>query len=211
MPIRPENRWLYPIDWQQLSDTIRFDRAGARCERCARPHLRFVAHLGDGDGGMPIPAIGVRTVVDGSRFANGWTCSASVRPMSCSPARISIIILATTCRVISPHCASAAICSTMRLNTAGSDRGTSFACAHCVTCTKILTSRGSASRIVFRRPGQGGSRKSSRLPDTSPPVTGRRGNLHCTVGQVRPTPELKRRIGPATDTGSVVTNPPMRA
>ncbi len=48
MPIRPENRWLYPIDWQQLSDTIRFDRAGARCERCARPHLRFVAHLGDG-------------------------------------------------------------------------------------------------------------------------------------------------------------------
>lgn len=48
MPIRPENRWLYPIDWQQLSDTIRFDRAGARCERCARPHLRFVSHLGDG-------------------------------------------------------------------------------------------------------------------------------------------------------------------
>ena len=48
MPIRPENRWLYPIDWQQLSDTIRFGRAGARCERCARPHLRFVAHLGDG-------------------------------------------------------------------------------------------------------------------------------------------------------------------
>ena len=29
MPIRAENRWLYPIDWQQLSGTIRFDRAGA--------------------------------------------------------------------------------------------------------------------------------------------------------------------------------------
>lgn len=48
MLIRPENSWLYPIDWQQLSDTIRFDRAGAHCKRCARPHLRFVAHLGDG-------------------------------------------------------------------------------------------------------------------------------------------------------------------
>jgi hypothetical protein len=48
MPIRPENRWLYPIDWPQVSDAIRFGRAGARCERCARPHRRFVAHLGDG-------------------------------------------------------------------------------------------------------------------------------------------------------------------
>ncbi|MHA0337088.1 hypothetical protein [Sphingomonas melonis] len=48
MPIRAENRWLYPIDWQQLSGTIRFDRAGRRCEQCRRPHLRRVAHLGDG-------------------------------------------------------------------------------------------------------------------------------------------------------------------
>jgi hypothetical protein len=48
MPIRPENRWLYPIDWQQLSDAIRFERAGSRCEQCARPHLRLIAHLGDG-------------------------------------------------------------------------------------------------------------------------------------------------------------------
>lgn len=48
MPIRPENRWLYPIDWEQLSATVRFKRAGSRCERCARPHLRRIAHLGDG-------------------------------------------------------------------------------------------------------------------------------------------------------------------
>ncbi|TVV76919.1 hypothetical protein [Sphingomonas solaris] len=48
MPIRAENRWLYPIDWQELSATIRFVRAGARCERCSRPHLRRVVHLGDG-------------------------------------------------------------------------------------------------------------------------------------------------------------------
>ncbi len=48
MPIRPENRWLYPIDWQQLSDAIRFERAGSRCEKCRRPHLRRIVHLGDG-------------------------------------------------------------------------------------------------------------------------------------------------------------------
>lgn len=45
VPIRPENRWLYPIDWDQLSSAIRFKRAGSRCER---PHLHRISHLGDG-------------------------------------------------------------------------------------------------------------------------------------------------------------------
>ena len=48
MPICPENRGLYPIDWQQLSATVRFRRAGARYEQSARPHMHHVAHLGDG-------------------------------------------------------------------------------------------------------------------------------------------------------------------
>ena len=38
MPIRPSLRWLYPIDWPQLSRVIRFGRARGRCELCARPH-----------------------------------------------------------------------------------------------------------------------------------------------------------------------------
>ena len=48
MPIRPEYRFLYPIDWLQLSATIRFGRAGGRCEHCGRPHGEIVLHLGDG-------------------------------------------------------------------------------------------------------------------------------------------------------------------
>jgi len=48
MPIRPEQRWFYPIDWPQLSATIRFQRAKGRCEQCGRPHGRDVLHLGDG-------------------------------------------------------------------------------------------------------------------------------------------------------------------
>lgn len=48
MPIKPENRGFYPIDWPQLSGVIRFDRAGGRCEGCGRPHKTLVCHLGDG-------------------------------------------------------------------------------------------------------------------------------------------------------------------
>lgn len=48
MPIRPEHRWLYPIDWRELSAMIRFGRAKGRCEHCARPHGQLVHHLGDG-------------------------------------------------------------------------------------------------------------------------------------------------------------------
>lgn len=32
MPIRPENRDRYPADWDQISYTIKVDRAGLRCE-----------------------------------------------------------------------------------------------------------------------------------------------------------------------------------
>ena len=48
MPISPDQRWLYPLDWPQLSAVIRFDRAQGRCEHCGRPHGQRVRHLGDG-------------------------------------------------------------------------------------------------------------------------------------------------------------------
>jgi hypothetical protein len=48
MPIRKEHRFLYPIDWRELSAIICFERAKGRCEGCARPHLTHVSHLGDG-------------------------------------------------------------------------------------------------------------------------------------------------------------------
>lgn len=32
MPIRPENKSRYPAHWKQLSNDIRFNRAGGRCE-----------------------------------------------------------------------------------------------------------------------------------------------------------------------------------
>lgn len=48
MPIRPEHRWLYPIDWRELSQLVRFRRAKGRCDHCHRPHGKVVVHLGDG-------------------------------------------------------------------------------------------------------------------------------------------------------------------
>lgn len=48
MPIRPSERAFYPIDWRELSASIRFGRAAGRCEGCGRPHKRVVLHLGDG-------------------------------------------------------------------------------------------------------------------------------------------------------------------
>ena len=42
MPIKPENKKLYPSDWNAISKRIRFERAGNRCEFCGavnhQPH-----------------------------------------------------------------------------------------------------------------------------------------------------------------------------
>jgi hypothetical protein len=48
MPIRPEHRFFYSIDWPQLSAVIRFERAKGCCKGCGRPHGRMVYHLGNG-------------------------------------------------------------------------------------------------------------------------------------------------------------------
>ena len=48
MPIKPELRYFYPIDWQQISHWVRFVRAKGRCQVCCRPHGETVQHLGDG-------------------------------------------------------------------------------------------------------------------------------------------------------------------
>jgi hypothetical protein len=48
MPIRPELKYFYPIDWAQISHWVRFVRARGRCEACGRPHGQSIRHLGDG-------------------------------------------------------------------------------------------------------------------------------------------------------------------
>lgn len=42
MPIRPENKKRYPKNWKEISDRIRFDRAGGKCE-----HFRYTKRQGE--------------------------------------------------------------------------------------------------------------------------------------------------------------------
>ena len=48
MPVRRDLRPLYPPHWRELSHHVRFERAGARCQRCGRRHLTLVRCLPDG-------------------------------------------------------------------------------------------------------------------------------------------------------------------
>ena len=48
MPIKPELRGYYPLDWRELSRSIRFRRAKGCCERCGRPHGKMVCVFDDG-------------------------------------------------------------------------------------------------------------------------------------------------------------------
>ena len=48
MPIHPALKTHYASDWRLISDAIRFDRAGGRCEACGRPHRRLICALADG-------------------------------------------------------------------------------------------------------------------------------------------------------------------
>jgi hypothetical protein len=38
MPIRPERKHLYPDNWDEISEYIRFERAGGKCEWCGIEH-----------------------------------------------------------------------------------------------------------------------------------------------------------------------------
>jgi hypothetical protein len=82
MPIRPENRFFYPIDWKELSRVIRFGRAKGCCEGCGRPHGQLVAHLGDGRWWS----------VQANVWRNGRSRRLKLAPLECLPANEPVFI-----------------------------------------------------------------------------------------------------------------------
>ena len=40
MPIKKENRIKYPVNWKQISEDIRFNRANNRCEVCGAENYK---------------------------------------------------------------------------------------------------------------------------------------------------------------------------
>ena len=120
MPIKPELRYFYPIDWPQISHSVRFVRAKGHCQVCGRPHGETVRHLGDGrwwdeteqiwrDGrGRKVPRLPPRMCRSG-------------RPRSCWRLHISITIRPTVGAgtATSGRFASGAICCMTGRSTAG--------------------------------------------------------------------------------------------
>lgn len=87
MSIRPENRWLYPIDWRQVSDTIRFGRDRAlRTVRAAASPLRRASRrrplVGRRNGMLALRA---RSTDRGARPVRvGWRPHDLCRPGLCA-------------------------------------------------------------------------------------------------------------------------------
>lgn len=48
MPIRPDMQSLYPPNWPEISQRVRFERAGGKCQGCKRPHGEDIRCLPDG-------------------------------------------------------------------------------------------------------------------------------------------------------------------
>lgn len=62
MPVKPENRGRYPADWPEISQRIRFDRAGGQCEcagECGHDH----GGRCDARHGEPHPVTGSKVVL----------------------------------------------------------------------------------------------------------------------------------------------------
>lgn len=59
MPIRAEQRALYPANWKEISLRIRSERAGNKCEQCSAPNGETVMRHKDGSA---------YTLIDGQTF-----------------------------------------------------------------------------------------------------------------------------------------------
>ena len=121
MPIRRHHRWLYPIDWRELSGTIRFRRAQGRCEGCGRPHGRLVLHLGDGrwwDEELGRWRDGAGKTVRRLEPPHSIILTADI-PAWCWRPVTGIMTRRTTRPPTSPPSASGAICCTTGPSTSG--------------------------------------------------------------------------------------------
>ena len=97
MPIRPDLRWFYPVDWPQISHLVRFERAGGVCEECGSPHGRIVFYcLPDGAGSIPRAGLGAMAAGAGSRDRTARLHSECGKSAWSWPPPISITIRPTT-------------------------------------------------------------------------------------------------------------------
>lgn len=71
MPIKQENKALYPADWKRISLSIRKDRAGDRCEWCGA------------ENGKPHPVTGSKVVLTCAHLDHD--------PSNCDPSNLAAL------------------------------------------------------------------------------------------------------------------------
>ena len=85
MPIRPENRARYGDDWPEFSRSIRFARAGGRCEcsgECGRPYLHLDAdERCRNHHGQPAYGTGSKVVLTVAHLCHTPECREHVKAM----------------------------------------------------------------------------------------------------------------------------------
>jgi hypothetical protein len=113
VPIKPELRWFYPIDWPQISHWVRFVRAKGAARSGAGHMVRSCGIWAMAAGGTRCCRAGGTVRVVGSPHLPSWMWQCGP-PRWCWRQLISIIILAAADRgtAMSEHSANAAICST---------------------------------------------------------------------------------------------------
>ena len=121
MPIKPELRYFYPIDWPQISHWVRFVRAKGHCQVCGRPHGATVQHLGDGRWWDETDQPGATAEAARSPRLPWPRMHQSGRPRWCWRRRISITIqpIAGAGTATSARSASGATCCMTGRSTAG--------------------------------------------------------------------------------------------
>jgi len=150
MPIKPELRWFYPIDWPEISRRVRFERAGGLCEGCGRPHGEGICCLPDGRWFDPMQ----NTWRNGRGRRDGRMSRTQRRfggPMSFWPPRTWTIIPATTPFAISGRCASAAIYYMIARITWSAGGSPTFYGGPSGTCSLVRTTPILRSRTGDRR------------------------------------------------------------
>jgi len=94
MPIAPENRARYPKDWKAISQRIRFDRAGGRCECAGECGIDHDGRC-SAEHGKPNPMTGSNVVLT--------TAHLDHQPEECDDANLKAMCQRCHLRYDAPH------------------------------------------------------------------------------------------------------------
>ena len=81
MPIKPENKVRYPKNWKEISEDIRFNRAGNRCEVCGVKNYELGGRDSSGNWHKAHPVKERKCRLVWPKQGNEWWCGDSDNPL----------------------------------------------------------------------------------------------------------------------------------